>query len=466
MPTNALIYARVSQDRNDGRSVAEQERECREESKRRGWAVVDVLVDNSIGASRHSTGDREGWRQVQARIGAGGVDVLVVWEASRAGRDLGAFVELRDLLDKTGTKLCYSGRLLDLDDPADRFGAGLDSLISERAAEDTSKRIRRAMRGNAEHGRPHGRLLYGYQRLRDPNTGRPTGQVPDEEQATVVRRVFADYNAGVSRRLVADGLNADGVTTQSGGTWDARRVGDILKNPAYYGRRTHNGVDVGEGAWEPLIDAVTFETAAGRRQAATCNKTRATGTARLLSGVARCGVCGGKVRGQKNGAARGGHSYVCIENTRCVQRTGVPLDDFIGGLVAARLSEPDAQQAGRSGEISAVVTEANERIVELESQLDEAADLFVNKDITRKMLAKIEQRIAPKIKAARDEIRSAAVPIDIDVPHEDVAGWWAALAAPTRREIVNALFAVVTINPAGKGQRVFDPAAIAVEWAA
>ena len=54
---SALIYARVSQDRRHGRSVAEQEAECRAWAGREGWRVVDVIVDNDRSASQYRATD-------------------------------------------------------------------------------------------------------------------------------------------------------------------------------------------------------------------------------------------------------------------------------------------------------------------------------------------------------------------------------------------------------------------------
>ena len=50
-------------------------------------------------------------------------------------------------------------------------------------------------------------------------TGRPVGQVPNDEQAAVVRRVFAEYNAGSSRQDIANGLNAEGIKTGTDKDW-------------------------------------------------------------------------------------------------------------------------------------------------------------------------------------------------------------------------------------------------------
>ncbi|MCV7029545.1 recombinase family protein [Mycobacterium sherrisii] len=47
---DAVIYTRVSRDSAGGRSVEDQERECRQECNRNNWPVRAVYCDNSIGA--------------------------------------------------------------------------------------------------------------------------------------------------------------------------------------------------------------------------------------------------------------------------------------------------------------------------------------------------------------------------------------------------------------------------------
>ena len=461
-PTKALIYTRVSLDAANGRSVAEQETDCRNECERQGWIVAEVLSDNSVGASRHSKGRRPGWDRVKKRITAGEIDVLVVWEASRATRDLSVFAELQTLLASTGTKLSYSGRLLDLDDDDDIFTAGLDALVSGKAAGDTSKRVRRAMRSNADQGKPHGRLLYGYKRLRDENTGKPVGQVLDDDQAPIVAKIFAMYNGGKSRTDVAAALNSEGVERENGGPWDPRRVSGIITNAAYAGRRTYKGEDVGESSWPAIVDMATFAIAAKRREAANMNKKRARGSTRLLSSVGRCGVCGSKIRSSK---AKSGHAYACISG-KCVYRVGVPLDAFVGEAIVARLSVPDARETLSSNDTPPAVSEAAVRVAELEAKLEEAADQFAAGELSVSMLSKVEQRLAPLIAEARRVQRQAAVPMDIDVPETGLEAWWDGLDRSVAREVVSALISSVVINRTRRGARSFDPASIEIEWAA
>ncbi|HNM94158.1 MAG TPA: recombinase family protein, partial [Mycobacterium sp.] len=91
----AIIYTRVSHDRAGGRSVAEQEAECRQECERRGWRGAEVLTDNDRSATRFATKDRPEYARLRTLLQPG--DVLVVWEASRVGRSLDTYVDLRRL---------------------------------------------------------------------------------------------------------------------------------------------------------------------------------------------------------------------------------------------------------------------------------------------------------------------------------------------------------------------------------
>ena len=64
--------------------MTEQESECRTECERRGWQVATVLCDNDRSATRFATKDRPEYERLRTTLQPG--DVLVTWEASRAGR--------------------------------------------------------------------------------------------------------------------------------------------------------------------------------------------------------------------------------------------------------------------------------------------------------------------------------------------------------------------------------------------
>ncbi len=460
MGTRALIYSRVSQDRSGGRSPAEQEAEARQVCARGGWEVTEVVTD-SLGASRHSKGTRQGWAQARQLVADGAVDVLVTWEASRAQRDLAAYAELRELCARNGVRWSYSGRTYDMAESGDRFATGIDALLAEREADETAERVRRAMRGNAANGRPHGRRLFGYERVYDDRTGLLVGQVPLPDEAALVRQVFTGYLAGRGIRTLARELNDAGMVTSTGARWADGQIRRMLSNPAYAARRVHRGEVVGEADWPAIINPETFDRVQARFAAMAGRQSRQTRTARLLTGVARCGVCGGRMHALHD--RRGRKLYEC-RGKFCVARDLVKLDAYVTAIVLERLSRPDVTEALAGVGSDPAVEDAQRRVQELRGQLDDAVEQFTAGKLTAATLAKVEGKLLPLVDEAEREARHALVPLEVEVPSSDVDAWWDGLTGEVRREIVATLLAAVVVLPTRKGTRGFDPAAVRIEW--
>lgn len=457
----ALIYTRVSHDSASGRSPAEQETEARQVCAREGWDVVDVATD-SRGASRHSKGKRDGWARAKAMLGAGDVDVLVTWEASRAQRDLAAYAELRQLCSQTGVRWNYSGRTYDMSSKDDRFSTGLDALLAEREADETAHRVQRAIRANAVAGRPHGRVLYGYERVYDSATGALVRQEAHLVEADVVRRIFRDYLGGFGTRTLARALNDEGVRTRVGAAWSQATVRGVLTNPGYVARRKHQGQVIGDAAWPALVDVDTFERAQRRLEDQRTSTTRHSTRPRLLTTIGRCGVCGGRIISLHDRNQR--QTYTCRDKYE-VSRDQTKLDGYVGDLVVERLCRPDVAAAFRAAPPDPELQAAAARVGELRAQLDEAIDAFTDGKLTAATLAKIEAKLLPEIAEAERSSRRVLVPLELDIPAaEHVRAWYDNLTHEVRREVVGALLAAVTIHPTGVGRRVFDPTAIKIEW--
>jgi site-specific DNA recombinase len=450
----ALIYTRVSKDRKQSRSTAEQEAECRAVADREGWEIVDVLSDNGRSASRYAKKDRPAWEEVKRRL-SNGVDVLVTWEASRSNRDLGEFVALRDLCRTYGVLLNYSGHTIDFDDSSDSFRAGLDALISEDESERTAGRIRRTVRANAVAGRPHGRRLYGYRYVYDPDTGALKGQVPDDAEAEIVREIARRFLSGESRRAISDDLNARGVRDRS---WSETRVKRILLNPGYIGKRVHKGEVVGDADWEPILDQATFD-AIGERLV----HPGARGghdLRHLLSGIVRCGRCGGRMY---CGKAGGKLTYECRPGRGHLTRNQQHLDAYVTTVLLERLATINLDDLGAEHPDA---IEARADAAEMRGRINDAADKFAAGEISSSTLAKIETNLAPKIRAAEKRARTAAVPPNIsDLAGEGIDRRWDTLSVEQRREIVRLLLDVTVLpDTRPRGSRGFDPDAVKLEW--
>jgi site-specific DNA recombinase len=201
----ALLYARVSRvspgqgGAEGAKSVDDQLAELRAEASRQGWTAVGEYRDDGISASRYSGKARPAWQRVMVALTEGEVDVLSVWEISRATRDRPVWAALLAACQEGKIQIATGGKLHDPNDPDDGFMLDLQAALAVRESATTSKRVLRAVRSRAAEGRPHGKLAYGYRIEYDSDTGRPKGRVLDPDTAPVVREIVKRLNPlGVS----------------------------------------------------------------------------------------------------------------------------------------------------------------------------------------------------------------------------------------------------------------------------
>ena len=206
---DALLYGRASRDpKKKGRSVADQINSGRDLCETHGWPVAEVFdqdVDRS--ASRHARRKRKDFEALLAAIESGKGRIVVAWEASRYYRDIEAYIQLRNACMNNDVLLCYNGQVFDLSKREDRKATAQDALAAEDEAEGIRDRVLRTTRAQAKKGLPHGRLLYGYTRRYDPDTGDLIEQGPHPERAPIVLEVFERVAAGETEYSILQDLN-------------------------------------------------------------------------------------------------------------------------------------------------------------------------------------------------------------------------------------------------------------------
>lgn len=464
--TSAVIYTRVSLDRNkQARSVGEQEQECRAVCAREGWDVVEVVVDNDISASRYARKARENYPRLLELVASGTVDVLVTWENSRTSRDLGTATALRDLCRDHGVKLSYSGRILDVTTTGDAFAYGLDALMSERASSETRDRVLRASRSQAAAGLPHGKLLYGYRREYD-GAGRFVAQVEDAEQAAVIREVARRVLAGDPLTSIARHLTDRGVPVprqpEDGPAlrWYATTVRRLLTNPGVNGKRVHRGEVVGDAVWPAIIGDADHARLVALLTAPERRTQRDSRVKHLLSGIARCGVCGGVLRMLPN---RGTPSYSCMtRGCMKVSRAVAKVDAVVVEAVQAWADSFDAL-ALEGEDDAAELQAARDEATQLAARLDGFVESALAGELSPKLLARAEADLLPRIAAAQ----ARAVPRStraeaLAVVHE-LARVWDRCTVAQRRAVVRAVM-TVTVHPVGKASRTFDASKVEVDF--
>ena len=162
--------------------------------------------------------------------------------------------------------------------------ARITGAVARHESEHKSERQRRKAEELAAKGLPLG-------------GGRPFGYESDgmtvrESEAEELREMVAKVLAGDSLASIIRDLNGRGVLTTRGGIWRYSSLRSLLLRSRNCGRMQHRGVVVGPAAWPAIVTESDHDAVA----ALLADPARRTspGPARrhLLSGLARCGVCG------------------------------------------------------------------------------------------------------------------------------------------------------------------------------
>lgn len=474
-PPRAFIYDRNSRVINGRMTSTEDQRlENQRLCEREGWVIAGEFCDAGRSASRYAKQVREDYERMLDGIRAGGCDVLVVWEHSRVSRSVETFVDLRKLLEQKKVLLYYNGKLHNMADRSDRFMTLLHAAQAEDEAAGIRERNLRTTRLNAERGRPHGRIPYGYAREYDQESGALLRQVVNEPQAAVIREAAERVAAGQSLRRIAMDLQQRGLPAPGGARyeWTIMAVRGILIRPSNAAKRQHQGLIVGEAKWPAILDDELYYTVAGILNDPARRTQRDSTVKHLLSGIVVCGPCleEGSERHLRPMNVTNARSYTCPKCFRASARCHL-LDEYVQHVVIAYVERPEFaasllvranldQQAGALAELQA-----------LEAQLEEArAAATTFRDgrflLSPLSLARMEQQLLPRIDAARSRAQDPGVPAVVRrlaAAGPDAGEVWEQLDLAEKRTALRGL-ARIRVNRAGRGVKGIKPGRVTFDW--
>lgn len=428
------IYARYSTDRQNPRSIDDQVRLCRERAEQLGGAVAFVFQDAAISGS---IAKRPGIDALMRAVREKRVDAVITEDFSRLGRDqvdtLGLVKQFRTI----GARLIA---LDGFDSSGDAKNAMVMSTIKTMMGElylsELRDRTARGMRGLFEGGFHTGGRVYGYASV-DAGDGSGRKRLAVQEQeAAIVRRIFAAHVSGTPQRSIAEGLNADRIPSARGGRWSNVVVRELLKNEIYTGaiifgrrewKRDENGKRVcterPRGEWKRaqhdelrIIDADLWHAAQGRADAVRRQHLRGARPKRgyPLSGLLACGKCGGLMT-----VAGAGRYYTCgdhhkghgCDNAINLRERAVRawLCDKIGDAIGAPavLSDLRSGFAKSIGDhdrkLKAEISERRQTLGRIEAELARLYDFVASGNDSR------GTRTAIKEREDHDELQRAAI---------------------------------------------------------
>lgn len=453
----AAIYTRISKDTEGTElGVQRQEADCRREAERRGWDVVQVYTDNDVSATRSKV--RPEYQRMLRDVESGHIQAIVVWAVDRLTRTPRELEDVIDLADKRGLTFANVGGTIDLSTPEGRAMARNLGTFARLEVENQAKRLRRKFQEKAEKGEPHGHSPYGYRRV----DGR---DVPDPDEAAIVQECARRILGRESLRAVTIDLNRRRVPAPKSAQWNTTILRQILLRPSNAGLRSHRGVVIGPSTSVPILNEDVHAQLLALLTDPTRRDNNAGPTPKyLLSGIARCGRCGGRMRrtvGRLEKGRRQPAAYQCAECYR-IRRHQENVDEVVEAAIVARLSLPDAVEMFAVGD-SAAADESRREIAAIDAKLETTADQFASDEITATQLKRITATLRTRREKAAARLE-AAKPRNIltDVAGDHAASRWAALPLTAKREAVDLLM-TVTIQPAGIGRR-FDPETVKIRW--
>lgn len=343
------IYARYSSELQNPASIEDQVRICRERVTRDGGTVAEVFSDSAVSGA--SALMRPQFQTMLRGIAQGRFDAVITEALDRYSRNLSDTNDLRELCK------FHNVKLMTLDHgEIGLIHVGMAGAMSAMFLEQLAEKVKRGQRGAFERGTSPGGLAYGYRVGATPGS-----RFIIEPQADIIRRVFADYSAGISPRRIAKELNREGVAAPTGGPWRAslivgsrKRGNGILHNELYRGRmvfgrqkRAKNPATgktimqpVPRHEWRvrdvPDLQIVTADDwNAGQTRLDRMGGTKMQAQRRpprLLSGLIFCADCGGPM------TIKSGDRYCCRrarEEGTCQHTRPVRAAEIEGRVVAA-----------------------------------------------------------------------------------------------------------------------------------
>lgn len=363
--TTAVLYARYSTDMQSAASAEDQLRLLRQRAEREGWTVISEHADRAISGTVR---DRLGLTAALAQIETGHAAVLLAESLDRISRDqedlAGFFKRIR----------FHGARIITLSEG--EIGAihiGMGGTMSAMFLEQLADKVRRGHVGRVEAGRIPGGLSYGYRMVRQIG---PDGELERglreiyQDQAGIVRRIFAAYAAGQSPLAIVKALNAEQIPSPRGGLWRAnaitghrQRGNGILHNELYRGRIVYNRqafrkdpatrrrvaranaaadrVEHDVPELRIIDDALWQQAQARLTHYSDRPSSQRRRPKRLLSGLLRCGCCGGSyilVQPGRWGCSDRKQTGTCTNGTTI---TDVQAQKRIWAAVQSELLHPD-----------------------------------------------------------------------------------------------------------------------------
>lgn len=438
-------YRRVSmRDQLDGHSLEAQEVHIRQYAEARGWEVVQIYTDAGLSAKKDS--HRPALSQLMAEAQAGKFNAIIVDKIDRFYRHLNGLLKALDELNSLGTSFVSVQEQLDFTTPWGKLTLTMLGMLAEIYIDNLRQETRKGKRQRARKGLWNGSLTFGYCRGLCSHCTHPSGKdycpsfgkpdrgdgkilIPHPIESMAVKLIYQWYASGkYSMGQITDMLNqyeclledgrhvkfrnknmlkraeAEGCFTKDSLRGLLQRVFYIGKVP-YYGpkpngkkRKRIDYVEIYPGQHQAIVDEETYRRVQDVRALMEHNSRFRHGkpvNVFPLSGMLRCGQCGGMMRAVSGESGRHYRDASRIEHTQTCNQKNVKAGvienqvlNFLRDVIQRNYSAANTEQA-------------HTELIETDARLARVKELYIAGEIDRDRFDDETERLLDKKKGLR-----------------------------------------------------------------
>ena len=320
----AYAYYRLSREeaqKSESTSISNQKKIVETYCKQNGITILKFFVDDGWSGGNF---ERPGFQEMMRALETGKANVVITKDLSRLGRDMRESSYYAEQFFPEN-QIRYIAIADNFDSETENVMAPFQFAMNEVYLRDGSRKIKDVLKMKRQRGEYCACAPYGY--MKHPQN--KDVLVPNEDTASVVRRIFERAAAGDSCIKIATDLSAEGImpplkyralcrdnftpegAARASDFWNHTTVKRILKNRVYLGATVlgktrkvsvkskkkvpipQQDWTVTEGTHEPLVDSATFEKAQTNIGKASRDYRKYDHVRRsIFGGIAVCSKCG------------------------------------------------------------------------------------------------------------------------------------------------------------------------------
>jgi site-specific DNA recombinase len=488
----AAGYVRVSVDHEDSSSIPQQIEAILGKCQREGWTIdpkVDIYEDRGRSGSKKEV-IRPAFENLMKN--ATKYDRIVVFRFDRLSRRLSELSSTLETLHEQRVAVISVNEGFGTDTDHGRTVANIMGSLAAGEAEAIKQRTKNTQAGMFAAGKwKGGARPFGWEQ--SPMAGGGVRLVLKEDEAEILRKAVKLIVGGSTIGATARALNAAGDRTYKGTPFSPQMISHCLRSQIVVGRHVVNGkLSYGKDGkpitpHEPLLTMEEWD--ALQAALARLRVVRPKKGGALLSGVAHCGLCGGKLAGSSTETNlranyRCRNKYVLL-NGKCqagVSIRALPIDELISLTILNVLKKKsNIQVAGKR------MKQSHKEALRLRRKLE--AEFEDNRRIHQSVRNQFlsgkynypdgDADYEVDFARATENLRKASAAIaeieEVEDEPADLIPWtnstivekkWETATNEERNKVIRALIEKVVVKPWSPswGKRGLDPSRVEIVW--